>query len=126
MKNNSQWKKELKPEVYRVTREGGTEAPFSGKYYKHDAEGIYTCSNCDNELFNSKNKFDSGSGWPSFDDPISEENVSLRGDTSNDMSRTEVLCNKCGAHLGHVFSDGPKETTGNRYCINSLSLNFKK
>ncbi|MCB9806158.1 peptide-methionine (R)-S-oxide reductase MsrB [Candidatus Nomurabacteria bacterium] len=125
-KDNRQWKEELDPEVYSVTRERGTEAPFSGKYYKHKESGNYVCSNCGLELFSSKAKYDSGSGWPSFDDPVAKDNVDLVPDYSHGMSRMEVVCAKCDAHLGHVFDDGPQDTTGKRYCINSCSLDFKK
>lgn len=124
-KENSEWKKELDSGVYEVTRNRGTEPPFSGKYYKHNESGSYCCSNCGLELFSSSAKYDSGSGWPSFDDPIAKENIEFHDDFSHNMNRTEVTCARCGAHLGHVFGDGPKETTGKRYCINSLSLNFK-
>ena len=125
-KTNEEWKKELDEETYRVTREKGTEAPGTGKYYHHNEEGSYTCSNCGVDLFSSNAKFDSGSGWPSFDDPVAKENIKLIKDDSHGMHRTEVVCSKCDAHLGHVFEDGPKETTGKRYCINSCSLDFKE
>jgi len=125
-KNDDLWKDKLDPEVYKITREKGTEIPFSGKYYNHKEAGKYMCSNCGKELFSSNNKFDSGSGWPSFDAPTDEASVELRQDDTFGMKRTEVLCNECGAHLGHVFDDGPKETTGKRFCVNSLSLDFKK
>jgi peptide-methionine (R)-S-oxide reductase len=125
-KTNEEWKKELKEDVYKVTREGGTEAPFSGKYNIHKENGMYVCSNCGVKLFSSKNKFDSGSGWPSFDNIADKENVLEVEDNSHGMHRTEVICKNCGAHLGHVFKDGPQETTGLRYCINSLSLDFKE
>jgi peptide-methionine (R)-S-oxide reductase len=124
-KSNEEWKKELSEDVYKVTREKGTEAPFTGKYNDHKGEGVYKCSNCGTELFSSDNKFDSGSGWPSFDDPVAKENIELVSDSSVGMERTEVICKKCRAHLGHVFEDGPKETSGKRYCINSCSLDFK-
>jgi len=124
-KTNEEWKKELDENTYKITREGGTEAPFTGKYNDNHESGVYKCSNCGLELFSSDTKFDSGSGWPSFDDPINLEHVELKVDSKYGMNRTEVLCNRCGAHLGHVFNDGPKETTGQRYCINSASLDFK-
>ena len=120
------WKKALDPETYRVTREGGTEAPFTGKYLNTHDKGMYKCSNCGLELFSSETKFDSGTGWPSFTDPANTENVELIPDDSGGMHRVEVRCKRCGAHLGHVFDDGPQETTGQRFCINSCALNFKK
>jgi peptide-methionine (R)-S-oxide reductase len=125
-KSDREWQEELDQEVFDVTRKRGTEPPHTGKYLKHNEEGMYVCSNCGLELFSSDTKFDSGSGWPSFDDPISKENVELIPDFSHGMNRTEVVCARCNAHLGHVFNDGPRETTGQRYCINSLSLNFNK
>lgn len=118
--------KKLSKDVYHVTQEKGTEAPFSGKYYKNTETGMYVCTVCGEPLFNSENKYDSGSGWPSFDRPVDESNVAKHTDTSLGIERTEVVCKHCGAHLGHVFDDGPTETTGKRYCINSLSLDFKK
>ena len=124
-KTKEEWQKELPEDVFKVTRESGTEAPGTGKYYHHDEDGVYRCSNCGLELFSSNAKFDSGSGWPSFDDPVAKENVLLIQDNSHGMNRTEVVCARCDAHLGHVFDDGPRETTGKRYCINSLSLDFK-
>jgi len=124
-KTNEDWKETLNEDVYRVTREGGTEAPGTGEYYKHNEEGVYQCSNCGLELFTSTAKYDSGSGWPSFDDPVKNEHVIVVPDDTHGMHRTEVRCARCDAHLGHVFDDGPKETTGKRYCVNSLSLDFK-
>lgn len=119
------WKKKLTPDQYRVLREKGTEAPFSGKFYKNFESGMYECAACGNALFSSDTKFDSDCGWPSFDSSIDKENIELQEDTSHGMVRTEVLCKNCGGHLGHLFNDGPKETTGKRFCINSISLNFK-
>lgn len=124
-KSNEEWKRELPEEVYKVTREGGTEAPFTGKYVNEKGKGIYTCANCGLELFSSETKFDSGTGWPSFDDLVNKEHVELHHDDTIGVRRIEVLCARCGAHLGHVFPDGPRKTTGMRYCINSCSLDLK-
>lgn len=123
-KTNEQWREELPPELYHVAREKGTEAPFTGKYYHWDKPGMFTCACCGNELFLSEAKYDSGSGWPSFWQPLNDSRVETEADTSHGMTRTEVLCNRCGAHLGHVFPDGP-QPTGLRYCINSICLNFR-
>ncbi len=118
--------KKLNPEQYRVMREGGTEAPFSGKYWNEHTPGMYKCAACGAELFSSEVKFDSGTGWPSFTEPANPESVELRADNSLDMHRAEVICKNCGAHLGHVFDDGPKEKGGKRYCINSVCLDLEK
>ena len=119
------WKEKLTPEQYRVCRQKGTERPFSGALYHNHAKGMYECVACGQALFSSDTKFESGSGWPSFDSPINREHVELHEDRSLFMKRTEVLCKQCGAHLGHVFDDGPRQTTGQRYCINSVALRFQ-
>lgn len=121
-----EWKKELTPEQYQVMFENGTEAPFSGKYYLSKETGTYHCAACDNPLFSSDAKFESGCGWPSFFEPISKESVEYVVDTSHGMNRTEVTCFRCGAHLGHVFPDAPGTPTGQRYCINSVALDLEK
>jgi peptide-methionine (R)-S-oxide reductase len=126
MKNKEQRLKELTAEEFRVTQEKGTEAPFMGKYVKNDAQGMYVCKVCGAPLFSSDAKFDSKSGWPSFDSPARGDAVELHDDDSHGMHRVEVTCKHCGAHLGHLFPDGPEETTGERYCINSCSLDFEK
>jgi len=122
-KSNVQWREELTPEQYHVCREKGTEAPFTGSYLHNKAPGIYTCACCGTELFDAATKFDSGTGWPSFWDVLDPNKVKLITDHSHGMTRIEVTCANCGAHLGHVFPDGP-DPTGQRYCINSLSLGF--
>jgi peptide-methionine (R)-S-oxide reductase len=117
------WKENLSEESYRILREKGTEPPFSGKYNLHFENGYYLCKACENPLFKSGQKFDSGCGWPSFDDAI-KGSVKNILDKSHGMIRTEIVCNNCGGHLGHVFNDGPIETTGKRHCINGISLKF--
>lgn len=124
-KTDEAWKKELTPEQYAVCRQKGTERPFTGKYWNTTDQGVYRCSCCGAELFSSETKFESGCGWPSFTAPLSEERVAEQEDRSHFMMRTEVLCNRCGAHLGHVFPDGPAPA-GLRYCINSVSLDLEK
>jgi len=118
--------KELSPLLKKVAREGGTEAPFSGKYVDEHAKGMYKCAVCGTELFSSDTKFDSGTGWPSFTEPANLTNIELRPDDRDGMHRVEVICKKCGAHLGHVFDDGPAERGGKRYCINSVCLELEK
>ncbi len=124
-KTDEQWKKELSTEEYKVLREKATEAPFSGEYNLHFQEGEYTCSGCNTVLFSSDGKFDAGCGWPSFVKPVNSDVIETKVDNTLGRTRTEILCRKCGGHLGHVFDDGPIET-GLRYCVNSLSLGFKK
>jgi peptide-methionine (R)-S-oxide reductase len=125
-KNNDEWKNKLTPEQYHIMREKGTEAPFTGKYVNEHGKGMYVCAACGNELFSSDAKFDSQSGWPSFTDPANTQNIELHRDDSLGMERTEVTCKNCGAHLGHLFDDGPKEKGGKRYCINSVCLELKE
>ncbi len=120
------WKEKLTPEQYRVLREQGTEPAWTGKFVDNHKDGIYRCAGCGHELFASDTKFESGSGWPSFTDPVNQQHVELHRDDSFGMERTEVTCANCGAHLGHVFPDGPADKGGQRYCINSISLDFNE
>ena len=123
--SEDEWKKKLTPEQYRVLREKGTESPFTGELLHNEDSGMYTCAACGAELFDSKTKFDSGSGWPSFYEVARSDTVKLVADNSQGMQRTEVQCAVCGGHLGHLFDDAPQTPTGQRFCINSCSLEFK-
>ena len=124
-KSEAQWREKLSPEAFAVCRQKGTERPYTGQYDKHFEKGQYLCHCCGAQLFSSASKFDAGCGWPSFSAPVSGPAIKEEVDVTHGMSRTEVMCDDCGAHLGHVFPDGPPET-GLRYCINSVSLDFKK
>ncbi len=125
-KSDAEWQSELSAEQYAVLRQQATERPFTGKYVNSKAKGVYTCAACGNELFSSETKYNSGSGWPSFWDVVESGNVELKEDNSHGMRRVEAVCSRCDSHLGHVFEDGPRDKTGLRYCINSLSLDLKE
>ena len=124
-KTDAQWREELTPEQYQVLRKAGTERAFTGKYWNNHDDGIYRCAGCGAELFDSDTKFESGSGWPSFTEPKVAEAVELKRDVSHGMVRTEVVCERCGGHLGHVFDDGPRDAGGLRYCMNSCAMEFQ-
>ncbi len=124
-KTEAEWKKTLSPEKFMILRKKATEPPFSGEYVKTRKDGVYVCAACGELLFSSEAKFESGCGWPSFSAPAKEENIEEEQDNSHGMKRIEVLCSRCGGHLGHVFDDGPRPT-GKRYCINSLALELKE
>jgi peptide-methionine (R)-S-oxide reductase len=123
-KTDAEWRAQLDPEAYAVLRQGATEPPFTGPYTFSKDDGMFRCGGCGNALFSSQSKYDSGSGWPSFTEPAIADAVELRDDSSLGMVRTEVLCARCGGHLGHVFPDGPRDAGGMRYCINSAALDL--
>ena len=125
-KSVAEWKEILDPQSYKVLREKGTERPFTGQYNLNKDTGIYECKACGNEIFHSSKKFESGCGWPSFTEPVRPDAIDVHMDSSHFMIREEILCGKCGGHLGHRFPDGPKDQGGIRYCINSVSLDFKE
>ena len=125
IKSEAEWKAELTPTQYAVLRQAATERPFTGEYVNTKTPGVYACAACGQPLFSSDTKFDSGSGWPSFWDVVDKGSVELKHDYSHGMDRVEAVCSRCGSHLGHVFDDGPRETTGERYCINSVSLKLQ-
>ena len=125
-RTDAEWRARLTPQQYQVLRQAGTERAFTGAYWDSKDEGLYRCAACENPLFRSGEKFESGTGWPSFTEPVSPDAVALRDDTSHGMRRMEVLCGRCGGHLGHLFDDGPREAGGMRYCINSCSLDLDK
>lgn len=124
-KTDQDWREQLTEQQYYILRQAGTERPFTGEYVDTEDDGTYVCAACGNKLFSSETKYHSGSGWPSFWDVINQGNVELHEDTSHGMRRTEIRCARCGGHLGHVFEDGPRDTTGLRYCINSAALDFE-
>lgn len=124
-KSDEEWRKTLTPEQYAVLRKAGTERAFTGEYWNHKADGSYVCAGCGATLFTSDTKFDSGCGWPSFFDAVEDSKIIQREDNSHGMRRVEVLCRRCGGHLGHLFDDGPRDKTGLRYCINSVSIDFQ-